>query len=87
MPFRQLDLVGPENHLAGPRSFTSDYWFQSKNTSTVNYSRRVLSQLRHPDIHWAMVSVLWNEGVPSDVRELFLLDIQQAVSKELNQHG
>jgi len=85
--FRQLQLVKNRSESPVTQSFTSDYWFQSANATTVNYSRRVLSQIANPGVPWAMVSVLWHGGVPGQVRQQLLLDIQSTVTRNLNHHG
>jgi len=88
--FRQLQLVKNRieaSRLAEAKSFTSDYWFQSANATTVNYSRRVLSQIANPNVPWAMVSVLWHSGVPDQVRQQLLLDIQSTVARNMSHHG
>ncbi len=81
-PFRQLSLV-----KNGSQAYTSDYWFQSGDQITVNYSRRVLSQLKNRAVPWAMVSVLWHDGVPDQAREKLLINIREIVSKEIKHHG
>gem|GEM_PF-2071189 len=87
VPFRQLKLSLSKPNAKGATSYTSDYWFQSSDTTTVNYARRVLSQIRHPDQPWAMVSVLWHEGVPMQARQQLLTHIRRSVTRNLNQHG
>lgn len=85
--FRQLQLVKPSDEFNTKQQFTSDYWFQSISTTTVNYSRRVLSQISNPHEPWAMVSVLWHDGVPASVRQQLLLDIRNTLSREMKIHG
>jgi len=83
--YRQLILS--KRTATTSSTYTSDYWFQSGNTTTVNYSRRVLSQIQHPDKPWAMVSVLWHEGVPAQARQQLLADIQKSVTRNLYSNG
>lgn len=88
--FRQLQLLKNRTEPGkspASQSFTSDYWFQSANATTVNYSRRVLSQIKNPSMPWAMVSVLWHDGVPNLVRQQLLSEIQSTVSRNMNSHG
>jgi len=85
--YRELQLVKHIVDSETQQSYTSNYWFQSNNQTTVNYSRRIFSQLANRDKPWALVSVLWRDGVPHQVKEQFLMDIRNSVSRNMENHG
>ena len=82
-PVRHLELTKPSPIGAVNSRYFADYWFQSAKQITPNFSKRVIAQITHPGRPWTMVSVLWEEDVPLDVRHQALTNIRKLVAKQM----
>ena len=58
---RYLQLNQP-NKTNGT-SQTAAYWFQSSDSSTPDYSARVIDNLAHPGRNWVMASILFDQSI------------------------
>ena len=80
--FLQLSQPNSEPNLGSSR--TAAYWFQSADTSTPDYSARVIDSLFNPGRNWVMTSVLFDQPVTPKQITPFMQTLKQAIGDQFH---
>ena len=75
---RYLQLNPPHQGVSTGAAQTALYWFQSADSSTPDYSARVMDNLFHPGRHWVMVSLLFEQPVAPHQITTFIQTLKHA---------
>jgi len=76
MRIRQLTL------LKNNQSYTALFWWQSADTQTDDYGRRVFSSMTHPSKSWTMISLL----IKNELTQYEIVDIAGIIKPQITQY-